>query len=262
MGLPATKICTTCGKLKPQGDFFNGEPHRDGTPSLRGRCKKCCTKQNKQIRLANPKKYKEISKKWRIKNQEIIKIKRNVYLNNNREKVNEQSKKWRQRNPEKVKEMSAKSRWKAKLRCSTEHFKNKIKKNRIENQKALREYNRKYRIKNKDRLKDWRLKNQERYLTSYLRPLYKITLSQRDSIWENQKRKCPVCHKDLDYKDIVVDHDHKCCPGERSCGKCIRGLLHNRCNRGLGIFYDSIQQMEMAIIYLKLPHIIFPLEKG
>ena len=30
---------------------------------------------------------------------------------------------------------------------------------------------------------------------------------------------------------LCVDHDHKCCPGKKSCGKCVRGILcinHNR----------------------------------
>lgn len=30
--------------------------------------------------------------------------------------------------------------------------------------------------------------------------------------------------------DLCVDHDHRCCPGEKSCGKCVRFILCRRHN--------------------------------
>src|SRR4029077_2130187 len=33
---------------------------------------------------------------------------------------------------------------------------------------------------------------------------------------------------------LAVDHDHNCCPGAHSCGKCIRGILCGTCNSALG----------------------------
>ena len=48
-----------------------------------------------------------------------------------------------------------------------------------------------------------------------------------------------------------VDHDHSCCPSARTCGKCIRGLLCNRCNTGLGMFRDNAEALRAAADYLE-----------
>ena len=49
---------------------------------------------------------------------------------------------------------------------------------------------------------------------------------------------------------LVVDHDHGCCEGNRSCGRCIRGLLCTRCNVGLGAFRDDPAFLHAARSYL------------
>ena len=51
-------------------------------------------------------------------------------------------------------------------------------------------------------------------------------------------------------KRLVIDHDHACCPGTRSCGKCVRGLLCNWCNRLLGMAFDNPAILAGAIQYL------------
>lgn len=62
---------------------------------------------------------------------------------------------------------------------------------------------------------------------------------------------CAICREpEKEKKRLSVDHDHKCCDGNFSCGKCIRGLLCFRCNRGLGVFGDDVSLLRKAITYL------------
>lgn len=54
-----------------------------------------------------------------------------------------------------------------------------------------------------------------------------------------------------------IDHDHSCCPRDKfnrtkySCGKCIRGVLCNKCNTALGMVDDSTQKMLGLVFYLR-----------
>lgn len=47
---------------------------------------------------------------------------------------------------------------------------------------------------------------------------------------------------------LSVDHDHGCCPADRSCGRCIRGLLCVSCNFVLGRIDGG--QVDSYIAYL------------
>ncbi len=48
-----------------------------------------------------------------------------------------------------------------------------------------------------------------------------------------------------------VDHDHACCPGGNSCGKCVRGILCMQCNTGLGKLGDNEAGLLRALEYLR-----------
>jgi hypothetical protein len=57
---------------------------------------------------------------------------------------------------------------------------------------------------------------------------------------EEQGYACAFCGDPFeDGQRIVADHDHNCCPLQpdriaKTCGKCIRGLLHWGCNTKVG----------------------------
>jgi hypothetical protein len=42
-----------------------------------------------------------------------------------------------------------------------------------------------------------------------------------------------------------LDHDHACCPGDFSCGKCARGLLCSRCNFILGVIEKDLNRLSL-----------------
>lgn len=74
-----------------------------------------------------------------------------------------------------------------------------------------------------------------------------ITPEEYDEIFDAQNGKCLICGREMKratrYKDAgVVDHDHV-------TGK-IRGILHNNCNRALGLLGDDLNTILGAFIYL------------
>ena len=58
------------------------------------------------------------------------------------------------------------------------------------------------------------------------------------------------CHACRDSIGISIDHDHSCCPGGLSCGKCVMGILCHHCNTALGFVKDSEKILIKLIEYL------------
>lgn len=81
---------------------------------------------------------------------------------------------------------------------------------------------------------------------------YGITLDGYEAMLTTQGGACAICHVAPDEgSSLHVDHDHACCPGrKKSCGRCVRGLLCEDCNRVLGVFRDEPTRFQSAIIYL------------
>lgn len=96
--------------------------------------------------------------------------------------------------------------------------------------------------------------------TEYVREInlkrsFGISIKDHDEMLKKQKGVCAICGKPESHghynvkqskvvklKNLAVDHDHTT--------NRVRGLLCQRCNRGIGLFGDDIQTLEKAIQYL------------
>lgn len=77
-----------------------------------------------------------------------------------------------------------------------------------------------------------------------MRRKYGLTPEQyRDMI----KDGCLICGS---YDGLAIDHDHSCCPGRNTCGKCIRGTLCRRCNTAEGMFKNDPDMMLKLFKYI------------
>jgi hypothetical protein len=83
---------------------------------------------------------------------------------------------------------------------------------------------------------------------------YGLTEEAYNKILNLQGGLCAICKKPpVEGKMFIVDHDHSCCPTINSCGKCVRGLIHQRCNSALGTFLDNPEICRNAANYLENP---------
>jgi hypothetical protein len=81
-----------------------------------------------------------------------------------------------------------------------------------------------------------------------------MSLEDYYALLEKQDGKCAICRvaapRDIRTSRFHVDHDHACCPGRLSCGRCNRGLLCHACNTALGNFNDDPERLIAAVAYL------------
>lgn len=66
---------------------------------------------------------------------------------------------------------------------------------------------------------------------------------------EEQEHKCAICTKDIS-DEFILDHNHRCCQGQKACENCVRGLLCRKCNMALGLFDDNPEIVGQAMDYL------------
>jgi hypothetical protein len=81
---------------------------------------------------------------------------------------------------------------------------------------------------------------------------YKLTPEQWEQRFDAQGRKCAICKKtEPTKKGWQTDHDHRCCPGARTCGQCLRGILCAPCNMFFGQAKENTTILKNAIAYFE-----------
>ena len=102
--------------------------------------------------------------------------------------------------------------------------------------------------RNLDTQRAWRARSNNRR-NAVLKHKYGITLEDYERMLEEQGGVCDICGTDKPGQNqessysFHVDHDHET--------GAVRGLLCDRCNRGMGYFNDSSSILEKAVLYLK-----------
>jgi hypothetical protein len=79
---------------------------------------------------------------------------------------------------------------------------------------------------------------------------YGLSQESLQEIMSRQGGGCAICLRTSPGVRLVVDHDHQCCAGLKSCGRCVRGILCNQCNQALGLFGESVSRIKNAVEYL------------
>jgi len=116
-------------------------------------------------------------------------------------------------------------------------------------QEYMKAYNKKYKLKNKDKIslynKKYELDYKDRRRVVDNKRLYNITPKQLEVMYEEQDNSCKICntHKDDTKMGLVIDHCHKTLE--------VRGLLCHNCNVALGHLKDDTELLDKAKQYLK-----------
>lgn len=84
--------------------------------------------------------------------------------------------------------------------------------------------------------------------------VYNLTPEQHAAILAAQNGRCAICQRSTGRsRALSIDHDHACCDGPTSCGRCVRSILCRPCNTWLGWIRDSVETAQRTVDYLINP---------
>jgi hypothetical protein len=236
-----TKICSTCGIEKEHTEYYRRVETSDG---LRNTCKDCTNKKTPTDNNAILEKKCNVCKQY-VQLNLFLRDERTalgygmVCLECSRSKVCSKCKERKDHSFFSTNNLARDGLRSACKPCENSDAKRRYYENGGREKRAKSSAN--YRFS-----KNTREGRRERMLLR----LYHMTLEEYEELLISQNYVCMICKGPPDREFLSVDHDHKCCNGANSCGKCIRGLLCDRCNRAIGFFNDDPELVGNARDYL------------
>jgi hypothetical protein len=116
------------------------------------------------------------------------------------------------------------------------------------------EWHKNWRVKNAEQLKKYQraryAKNSRPQKSASMKYKYGITYDDYESILLKQGGGCAICGtlEAGGRGKFHIDHDHSCCPTEKTCGKCVRGVLCAHCNTKLGMLESDWKEKAEAYL--------------
>lgn len=138
--------------------------------------------------------------------------------------------------PEKAKECAARYRKSPRGRASMRR-RNKAYRSNPENQEKIKRDAAEYRKSEAGRIA---------YFKGRLKK-YNLTIEDYNGLFKKQNGVCAFCGEPPRSLPLDVEHDHKCCEGPFSCGLCIRGLVHRRCNTFIGTIENCLNSYKKYV---------------
>ena len=98
-----------------------------------------------------------------------------------------------------------------------------------ENKERHKELARKRRVENRDhyieKSREYYARTRDEHIARNRWSLYGLTPERYAELFDVHAGVCAICGGVDEKRSLHIDHDHSCCEGRKSCGKCIRGLL-------------------------------------
>jgi hypothetical protein len=111
--------------------------------------------------------------------------------------------------------------------------------------------------KQRARHRQYRAQNREQDNAYRLCRRHGFSADDKAAMWQAQDGRCYLCGQEMIPGREHVDHDHSCCPRDRSCGICRRGLACKECNVAIGHAGDDPERLRRMADALEAAQLAF-----